>query len=122
MENNYIIWIENGMTTMAKIVDESDVKVTRVRKEFEYFITNPCAVMNMEYGLTADLQPVAPNDPKAVTIRFSTKMAPYILPNAFKNEAESVFTVSLDNVVYNVISEDNDIVKVYNATLESFKK
>lgn len=114
METKYIIWIENGMTSMAKIVDDT--------KENEYRIINACAVMNMEYGLTAELQPVSPTDPKAVTIRFTTKMAPYVLPNGFASEENSAFVLHLDNITYNCITEDNDIVKVYKATMDSFKK
>jgi hypothetical protein len=101
----YLLWIDGGCTSVAEIVKKTATAIT---------VKNPHIVANIQYGLNAENQIVQPGDPAAVRTRFNTEMYPYYFAEYIGKDVE--FTIKPQGSVCFAIldgSEDLPVIKQY---------
>lgn len=101
LAKNYIVWIESGCTTIAKLVNEGDLRK----------VTMPMCIINSPVGENAGGKPVAPNDPTAVKIHYHTDMIPYVFAEMSNGIVE--FSINPDTMKYTLLDANANLVKQY---------
>lgn len=116
MEKNYIIWIENGVVSMASVIDVNEA----INKTI---IENPVTVVTMQYGVTNDGKLTNPQDPNGVKTKFIQDMMPYVLGGfVISDEYPSHhFTLDTTGKCVSYLPESNlPIIEKYKTTVEVF--
>lgn len=99
----YIVWIENGVTTMGTI-ESMEGTIVKAKQLF--------AVVTMQYGVTDSGQLVHPNTPGVTKLQLDVQMSPYIVEGMLEG-CES-FTLDIASRCFNIIEDDKaPIVDLY---------
>ena len=116
MEKNYIIWIENGVVSMAKVVDCCLSTKTVI-------IENPVTIVTMQYGVTSDGKLTNPQDPQSKKTKFIPDMMPYVLGGfvTCDEHPSHHFTLDITGKCVSYLSESElPIIEKYKSTIEVF--
>lgn len=116
MEKNYIIWIENGVVSMASVIDTCDTTKMVV-------IENPVTIITMQYGVTENGELTNPQDPKSKKTKFIPDMMPYVLGGFITNDVKPTHYFTLDTTgkcVSYLPESELPIIEKYKSTIEVF--
>ena len=116
MEKNYIIWIENGVVSMASVIDVNEA----INKTI---IENPVTIVTMQYGVTSDGKLTNPQDPNGVKTKFIQDMMPYVLGGFVTNDEYPSHHFTLDTTgkcVSYLPESELPVIEKYKTTVEVF--
>lgn len=110
----YIIWIENGVVSMARIAELTEDVAT---------VDTPVTIVTMQYGVDKNGQLINPNDQAAVRTKFVPDMLPYLMNGFVQGTSDTpcLFKLNLGAHCYTICEGDElPIIQKYISTVEVF--